>query len=295
LNCDKIVTKFFSSSPTVKKIPHQLQVGAQRSSVPLIQPHPRTMKKTLLAILGLAAVSLAGVNGQTLITSDYTQNFDSIGSGLPTDWSARLSANATSLGTVSTNYTATAGTNTAWANTTGAFKNFASTAGLTSTSNSTEQANSLNRSLGLRPTGSFGDVGASLNFNFSTTGTQIASISLNALMLSTDTRSQTWSLQYGIGASPTSFTTLGTWADPGAWGSTTLSYNRTDFGAALDDQSNVWFRFVGLSASTGTGSRDSMGIDDFGITVVPEPTTWALIGLGTAFVLWRMRRRRVVG
>ncbi len=250
------------------------------------------MKKTLLAILGLAAISLAGVNGQAVITANYTQNFDSIASGIPAEWSVRLSANATSLGTVSSNYTATPGTNTSWANTTGAFKNYASTTGLTSSSNATEQSSSSNRALGLKPTSSFGDVGASLNFYFSTIGTQIASISIDALMLSTDTRSQTWSLQYGIGETPTTFTTLGTWADPGAWGSTTLSYNRTDFGSSLDEQSNVWFRFAGLTASTGPGSRDSMGIDNFGITVVPEPTTWALIGLGAAFILWRVGKKR---
>jgi hypothetical protein len=111
-------------------------------------------------------------------------------------------------------------------------------------------------------------------------------------MLDIQGRSQTWSLQYGLGASPTTFTTLGTWADPGVWGSTPLTYTTTDFGSALDNQSNVWFWFVGLSYSTGTNSRDSIGIDDFSITVVPEPTTWALVGLGTALVLWRLRRKQ---
>jgi hypothetical protein len=28
------------------------------------------------------------------------------------------------------------------------------------------------------------------------------------------------------------------------------------------------------------------------LTVIPEPSTWALIGVGSAFVLWRLRRRR---
>jgi hypothetical protein len=32
---------------------------------------------------------------------------------------------------------------------------------------------------------------------------------------------------------------------------------------------------------------------DFVITeVVPEPTTWALIGLGIAFILWRVGKKR---
>jgi uncharacterized protein len=250
------------------------------------------MKKTLLTLLGLAAFSLGGVNAQTVITpSGYSQNFDALGTAIPDDWSIRLSANATSLGTVTTNFTQTAGASTAWSNTTGAFKNLASTQGLTSTSNATEQTASLNRALGVRPTGSFGDPGASINFNFSTTGIQVATVSVDALMLTADTRSITWSLQYGIGASPASFTNFGTWSDPGEWGLTSISYNRDGFGSALDDQANVWFRFVALSASTGSGSRDTVAIDNFSITAVPEPSTWALIGLGSAFVLWRIRRK----
>lgn len=38
----------------------------------------------------------------------------------------------------------------------------------------------------------------------------------------------------------------------------------------------------------GTGSNGSIGVFE----VVPEPQTWALLGLGTAFALWQIRRRR---
>lgn len=33
------------------------------------------------------------------------------------------------------------------------------------------------------------------------------------------------------------------------------------------------------------------GLEGFGVAPVPEPSTWALIALGSAFVLWRVRRK----
>ena len=252
------------------------------------------MKKTLITLIGLAALSLAGVQGQFAISGNYIQNFDSLSSGLPSNWVVSTGASATTVGTsASANYTSTNSTLLGWSNTSGAFKNFASSTGLTSTSNATQQFGSSNRVLGIRPTGAFGDSGASISFNFSTLGYSINSISLEAHMLDVQTRSQTWTLQYGLGNAPTSFVTLGTWSDPGVWGLTSLTYDRTNFTSDLDNQQSVYFRFVGLSASTGSGSRDSAGIDNFSMSAsaVPEPSTWALIGIGSAFLLWRIRRK----
>jgi hypothetical protein len=257
------------------------------------------MKKILLTLTSLAAVSLVGLQAQVAISGNYTQNFDSLSSGLPSNWAVLTGATVTSMGTsASANYTSTNSTLIGWANTTAGFKNFASSTGLTSASTSTQQFASTNRVLGIRPTDSFGDSGASISFNFSTLGYAINSISFEAHMLYVQNRSQTWSLQYGLGTSPTSFVTLGTWEDPGIWGITTFTYDRTNFTSNLDNQQSVYFRFVGLSASTGANNRDSVGIDNFSIsaesTAVPEPSTWALIGLGSAFVLWRMWRKSPV-
>jgi hypothetical protein len=64
-----------------------------------------------------------------------------------------------------------------------------------------------------------------------------------------------------VGNSPGSFTPVGTYTDPGIFASTNKTFS---FGAALDNQSqNVWIRVVALSASTGAGSRDTFGIDNF--------------------------------
>jgi len=43
-----------------------------------------------------------------------------------------------------------------------------------------------------------------------------------------------------------------------------------------------------------TGTSAHLGIDDVTINAVPEPTTSLLIGLGSAFMLWNLRRRRSI-
>jgi hypothetical protein len=44
----------------------------------------------------------------------------------------------------------------------------------------------------------------------------------------------------------------------------------------LDNSSNAYFRIVALSSSSGSGSRDTIAIDNFSITAVPEPHEYAL-------------------
>lgn len=250
------------------------------------------MKITRLANAALITCALVTLSSAqvTLSGTTYTQNFNSIGSGLPSGWSVYTGASASSLGS-SASLTVAA---TSWGDTVGAFKNVASTAGLTSSSTSANQSASSDRALGVRTGSSFGDPGASFAFNFNSTGYNITSISLDALMLSIQTRSQVWTVDYGIGSNPSSFTSTGfTYSDSGTWGSTSLSITGSAL-AALSNQSNAWIRFVALSASTGSGSRDTIGIDNFSITTtaVPEPSTYALILGGIALVSVMVMRRR---
>jgi len=237
-------------------------------------------------------LGLAGGSGHaavlTLSNGTYTQNFNGIGaSPLPTGWDVRTSATTTSLGTVQT-YTNTPGTTTAWADISGGFKNFASAA-LGTGSATAAQTAAANRALGLRQSGSVGDPGGSFSFNFASTGRQITSFSLDLQTLDNQPRSTTYSIQYGIGATPTSFTTLGTYTT-GAFGSTTVTFDVDDFGTSLNNLSQGWIRIATLSASTGSGNRDSFAIDNFVMNVVPEPGTTALFG--TLGVIGLLRRRR---
>ncbi len=201
----------------------------------------------------------------TLSGTNYTQSFDSVGTGLPTGWDVRTGATATALGTAATFIT----TQALWSATTGQFANFASADGLTSTATTAQQNASTDRVIGLRQTGTFGDPGAAVDFNFNASSAIFSgagtALSFSLQMLSVQTRSTTFSIQYGVGVSPSAWTTLGTYSDPATFGSTPFTFTGTQL-SALSGQSNAWLRVVALSASTGSGSRDTIGLDDLSFT-----------------------------
>ena len=47
------------------------------------------------------------------------------------------------------------------------------------------------------------------------------------------------------------------------------------------------FKFGALGNGTYTAQFDSISIQN-----IPEPKTWGLIGIGSAFIMWTLRRRR---
>lgn len=231
-----------------------------------------------------AVLPNSAIGALVLTSGIYTQDFNSIGTSLPENWDVRTSATSSTLGNVATYSSVT----TTWGDAGGAFKNLSST-NISYTSSSTAQRNNANRALGVRQTGAFGEPGASFNFNFSTVDLTVQSIRIDLLMLSVQDRSTTWSIQYGLGASPTTFTTLGTWSDPAAFGTTSFSFNTANFGNTLNHQTQVWFRVAALSASSGNNSRDTIAIDQFSITTIPEP---GVTLLGALSMLAVLRRRR---
>jgi hypothetical protein len=72
--------------------------------------------------------------------------------------------------------------------------------------------------------------------------------------------------------------------------------------AGLNAQTSFTSNSVSGTFSTITGtdlggglSWDTSALYTTGvITVVPEPKTWALIALGSAFMLWNLRRKRSI-
>jgi hypothetical protein len=259
----------------VKKIPHQLQIGAQRSSVQSIQPHPRTMKKTLLAILGLAAVSLAGVNGQTIITS--WNFFGQNSTTNPTTSDPYLVAPNLASSTLSRGAGAAASVGNNSFRTTG-FGN--STLSITS-----------NRyfEFTLTPSGGFLTSVSALNANMQGTSTFFASPGTqNQFAYSTN------GVDFTAIGSPVVRTAAGYLGSIDTSGITELQ-NFTSavtfrFFAVGQTNTGGW----GFTSANATAAADGLIVTG-SVNVVPEPTTWALIGLGTAFVLLRMRRRRAVG
>jgi Ca2+-binding RTX toxin-like protein len=216
----------------------------------------------------------------TLINTKYDENFDGIGSALPTGWLIYTGATSSTLGTAASWTT----TPTAWVDSLGKFKNFAANdSGLISTASTTDQNSATDRALGIRQTGTFGDPGASFVLNLNnTTGFQNFGLSFKAQMLSFQPRSTIWTIDYRVGNSG-NFNVLGTYSDPNTFGSSTLNFST--FGTDINNQSNqVQIRISALSASTGTSNRDSFGIDDFQLTYSPavsSPPVVTLPGAGT--------------
>ncbi|MFZ4776526.1 MAG: PEP-CTERM sorting domain-containing protein, partial [Terrimicrobiaceae bacterium] len=58
---------------------------------------------------------------------------------------------------------------------------------------------------------------------------------------------------------------------------------------ALDGDSSVFLRYTVSGASAAAGNNR---LDNIQLNAVPEPSTWALIGLGSAFMMWNLRRKR---
>ena len=205
----------------------------------------------------------------------YSQDFNSIGSGLPTGWSLRTGASSSALGTAASLTTAAS----SWGSGAGQFANFAATTGLTSGASSATQAASADRALGVQQTGSFGDPGASFIYSFNTLGKNVTSIGFDLMLLANNPRSTTWTIEYGLGATPASFSQLGTWSDPGAWGATSLNFTSANFGTSLNNQSDVIFRISALAGSTSTGIRDPMAIDNFVINTATAASGSGALGI----------------
>lgn len=246
---------------------------------------------TKIAFTVAIAVFSSVAQGQQVIgNGTYTQNFNGIGLGLPTGFSLVTDATATSLGTTAATFNSAP---TSWGTSTGQFSNVANSA-VGAAATPAQQAAFTNRSVGLRQGASFGDPGAAFNFNFSTSLAAVTSISLDLQMLSVQGRSTTFTIQYGIGIAPTAFTTLGTYTDPGTFGSTTFTFTPANFGVALDNQSSVYLRVVALTPSTGSGSRDTIGYDNLSISAIaiPEPSVYMLLGVGILLCGQRFSRRK---
>lgn len=231
------------------------------------------MRKTLLFVSTFLLCILVSpmIWAQVTLTgTSYTETFDGISSGLPTGWSSFTGATGTSLGTAIT--PALSSTST-WAASTGNFRNVASADGLNSSSSTSAQGTSTDRALAVRQTGTFGDPGAAFAVKLaSTTGFQDFKLSLKLQSLdATSARTTTWAIQYGIGNTPSSFTTVTTQDVGGSvFSNNTVNY---EFDLALDNIAQpVWVRIVALTASTGANTRPTTGLDDFSLTYTASNT-----------------------
>ena len=232
------------------------------------------MKKILILCAGLFLGMTA--NAQTpysLSGTSYVQTFDGLANGLPLGWRVDSMVNKNAgLGNDAQFRFSTA--QVAWSNVSRGFKNLASSDGLTAASTSTDQNNSTDRALGARQVSSAGwdDKDSLIDFAFqvaNTSGLSAFNLSFKFMSLSiSGGRSNQWIVQYGLGANPSTFTTIAT--SPATINADSTFQNGTftvNFGTALDNQNQpVWIRITPTDTTIGTGSRPQVAIDDFNLT-----------------------------
>ncbi|MBL7744867.1 MAG: endonuclease [Chitinophagaceae bacterium] len=227
------------------------------------------MKKFYCLVLSVL-IAFAVHSQISLSGSNYSQDFDGIGSGLPAGFRVSSNATASALGTAAT-FTNIIDANSPWNSTTSGWKNVASADGLISSSNGATQAAHTDRSVGIRQSGSVADPGAALEMQLANTtgfGAFTLSFKLQSLDI-TSPRITTWRVDYGVGTTPSAFTQVATVPVAITTGGSTFTNTTVtvSFGNSLDDISqNVWIRITSLTAATGSGNRATTGIDDISLS-----------------------------
>jgi hypothetical protein len=264
------------------------------------------MKKLyILVSLALAALTTNAQLTLNPLSTTYVQNFDTIANGLPAGWFTYYSATSTSLGTL---YAFTGGAAWgAWFDTTDCasdvfghgFKNCASYDGSTDSMTCAQQLAVTNRALGIRQASGTTypgyDPGVSFAFELANT-TGLKSFNLAFELQGLDirsTRTTTWTVDYGFGAAPTTFTPVTPVSGTMTSGNAQFTSNQiaVTFGSALDNQTGpVWIRISSLAKTSGSGSRTTSAIDNFALQYAPvgiqtlasEPIAFKTLGIGNA-------------
>lgn len=246
------------------------------------------MKKVLLLSCLVGSAFLSNAQLAPSGASPYTQNFNSIGGGLPTGWYVYSASTATSLGTLanysgSLNYGIYRDTACGTSNVVGGgFKNYASANTATEGIPCDTQKVRSDRALGVRqvtPSNASHpnlDSGAAFVLRLvSTKG--MSAVGVNFKLQSLDTSSPrvtTWRVEYRIGSTG-AFTSVATTGTMTTGGHVFSNNNITaSFGTALDNiLQPVTIRIVTLDFSTGSGNRASTAIDDFNLTWTGSAST----------------------
>jgi hypothetical protein len=285
------------------------QTGSRRTIPGSEEPIPNAMKKILISItFGLVAV--AGAKAQTLL---FSQNFTSSGtltdyvsSASPSNgqWNAISTANATvkswSIASNSLQISSSGGSSAAASRTTD-FAPVPTALSLTMNFNLVSSSASNPQALLF----SFGN-------NFTTSNSDPTTSAINTRFAIGTTTSNQWFVR-DIGGGVNSGNFSGSQAISLYTNSSgsSLAYTNPS-GLETNLASGKWDLWVGTSvvfsdrntnnstislsdfkiSNPGTGSYVAQ-MTDFAIyEIVPEPSTWALMGLGIAFMLWRVGKKR---
>lgn len=267
------------------------------------------MKKTL-TIIGLAVATLAGAQAQVITV--FSQNFaaggvtsDYVSASSPTtgQWNAISSSGGAKTWSIASNtlQLASTGTNGGFASRTTDFTptvnlmSFSFTFNLTAGTTATTNAFEVSVGSGFT-TNNSQEPNASVYSKFginttATTGFIVRDISGSTNGSSTFTGAQTISwFANNTGASATYLAPDGSTESIAndtfdLWVGTSKQLN--DRGVTTTTQTITDFK-IGSSANAAFTGR----FDDIVIQQVPEPKTWVMIGIGSAFMLWNLRRKR---
>lgn len=251
-----------------------------------------------LFALPLLVLAVAGPqsSAQIAIATSYTQNFDSLGTALPSGWGVWTSSTATGNGTAFTWSPAQVANNASFL-VGGAFRNLPGasqtwSAGLTT---------GTDRALGWR-----GDSAAardgSLTFTLNDSNEyNFDQRTFNAFTPNSSGSTATFDFQYQIGTTGTfnqfspsiSDTTVSTAGSPPLT-VTTISLTALELAVLNNQSSQITFRFN--NTATSGVDWNTLAVDNFSYsaTAVPEPSTYAAIFGAAALsaAAWRRRRQR---
>jgi hypothetical protein len=242
----------------------------------------------VLAVLGMASLASAQVS----ITTSYTQDFDSLGSGLPAGWNVWTSSTATGNGSAFTWNTA-ALANNATVNATNYFRNLP---GASQTWSSTLSAGS-DRALGWRA-GNAASRDGSITFSLANTaGYTLTSLSFQLFTPNSVNTAGTFQLQYQLGTGGT-FTPLAgvSYTNDTAHNPltvTTITLTGSQLTALNNSANPLTLRWDNVT--TGSTAFQTLALDNFSYTAtaVPEPATCTLLIGALALTGVLIRRRRL--
>ena len=266
--------------------------------------------KKILTTIGLLAASLAGANAAVLFTQDFaaggtTSTYVSASSPTTGQWNAISTTGGAKAWSIASNtlQLSSTGVNAGYASRTTDFSSAPTVMQYSFSFNLVSSSTALTTALDVEvgsgfSTNNSGETGANVYAKFginltASNGFVVRDISGSANGATTFTGSQTitW-IANNSGLSTTYLAPDGsteslandTWD---LWVGTSKQLN--DRAATTASQTITDFKF---GTPTNTTATYTAQFDNITIQDIPEPKTWALLGIGSSFMLWNLRRKR---